>query len=360
MPLGKAVLQLKLLWTQKLEGSFNAAPYIARGFANGVIATLTPKAITHCWPKTDQRLGVGKRQSGYRVERSNIREIAAETIGGMLAQHTRPFSQKGDDGEKTQRCKIYYFKADLKISWQYQQEREELIKLQAVLNHEQHLFTNHKVRQIPITVHLPANEQAMFFETKSGEEFMAYATKIIHSQLKASARCMRVVCRLPWELRRDLTVDDSMRLKNLHHQMPNITGKIIQLNLVVDGIQRFVDVTLGCVIANGDLQDEPTIANEGYADETFENTVSSADALRGIAYPKLNPRDLIETIQIKNQAHEQENNLLLNQYPVRDDLAQVLAEVPTSIHLTLRDLRTEKLLRRNFRVDLPVVEPPMI
>ncbi len=64
MPLGKAMLQLKVVWTQKLEGSFNAAPYIARGFANGVMATLTPKAITHYWPKIDQRLGIGKRQSG--------------------------------------------------------------------------------------------------------------------------------------------------------------------------------------------------------------------------------------------------------------------------------------------------------
>ncbi len=290
MPLGKAILQLKVVWTQKLEGSFNATPYIARGFANGVIATLTPKAITHYWPKAEQRLGIGKRQSGYRVERSSISEIAAETIGGALAQHTRPFCQKDGDGEKMQRCKIYYFKTDLKISWQYQQTREELLVLQAALNHEQHLFTNHKVRQIPIAVHLPVSEQAMFFETKQGEEFIAYATKIIHCQLHASARCMRVVCKLPWELGRDLTVDDSISLKTLHHQMPNITGKITQLYMVADGLQRFVEITLGCVVAKGDLQDQPTIANEGYANEICENTISSTDALIGITYSKLNPQ----------------------------------------------------------------------
>ena len=79
----------------------------------------------------------------------------------------------------------------------------------------------------------------------------------------------------------------------------------------------------------------------------------------GIPYPNLNPRDLIQEVVVKNTAAEQENYLLLNQYPIRDNLAQTLAEMPTSIHLTMRDLRTEKILRRNFSLELPVVEPPV-
>lgn len=354
MPLGKAVLELKVVWTQSLEGSFNAAPYIARGFANGVIATLTPESLTKHWPKTDQRLGAGKRKSGYRVEYSNIRELSeVEMIGGKLKAYTRTFFK---DSEKMQRCRIHYFKADLKISWEYQQMREELMILQATLNHEQHLFTNHKVRRIPITVHLPQSESAVFFETPMGKQFVDYATKIVNSQLKASARCKRVSFKLPWELGRDLTVDDSVRLA-LAHKKGDLAGKVTQTKLVVDGLQRFVEVTLGCGITKGNLTQNSLSIHNNYAEENWADTICSNDALAGIPYPNLNPRDLIQEIVIKNASDAQENHLLLNQYPVRDNLAQALAEVPTSIHLTMRDLRTEEILRRNFSLELPVVEP---
>lgn len=355
MPLGKVMVNLKVVWMQSLGGVFNAAPYIAKGFANGVIATLTPQAITSYWPRTDQRLGMGNRQSGYRVERSNIASVASvQTVGGRLATYTKPFCEKTGDGEKTMRCKIHYFKAELRINWQYQQVREEHLVLQGFLNHEQHKFSNHKVRMIPITVNLPISEQAIFFETKIGRDFITYAGKIANSQLVASARCMRVVCKLPWELGRDLTVDDSLRLNTphlaQHLAQSSITGKITQVSLVVKGLQRFVEVTLGCVIAKGDLQES--------AVETLEDEVFSNDPLMGITYPKLNPKDLIEGVCIKNAAQEQENYLMLNQFPVRDNLSPVLAEAPTSIHLNMRNLRTEKILKRNFAINLALAEPP--
>ena len=253
------------------------------------------------------------------------------------------------------RCKIHYFKIELRINWQYQQVREEHLVLQGFLNHEQHKFSNHKVRMIPITVNLPIAERAIFFETKIGRDFITYAGKIANSQLVASSRCMRVVFKLPWELGRDLTVDDSLRLNTPHLAQGSITGKITQVSLVVKGLQRFVEVTLGCVIAKGDLA-KGDLQKSGV--EALEDEVISDDPLMGITYPKLNPKDLIEEICIKNSAQEQENYLMLNQFPVRDNLSQVLAEVPTSIHLNMRDLRTEKILKRNFAITLPLVEPP--
>lgn len=355
MPLGKVAFELKVIWTQNLEGSFNAAPYIAREFPHGVITTLTPKAITTHWPKTDQRLGAGKRKSGYRVEHSSIHEITdIQTMVGKLPNRTRPFFS---GYEKSQCAKIYYFKADLKIAWEYQQMREEMLVLQASLNHEQHHFTTHKIRRIPITIHLPNSENAVFFETSYGRHFFEYAKRLVISQLRASARCKQVTFKVPWQLGRGLTVDDSVRL-----ELPgkkDAVGKVTGVNLVVSGMQRFVEVTLGCVIDKGNLKQKQINAQNEYFEENWDEEIASSCALAGIPYPNLNPKDLIQEVIVKNAAHEQENYLMLNQYPARDNLQAALAKVPTSIYLNMRDLRTEQILRRNFNVELPVVDPPV-
>jgi len=65
---------------------------------------------------------------------------------------------------------------------------------------------------------------------------------------------------------------------------------------------------------------------------------------------------LITQIEIRNSAQAQELHLLKNQYPMRDCMTGVLQEVPTSIHLTLKDLRSNKSLDRCFEKVLPVVE----
>ncbi len=361
LPLGKVVVHLNVGWTQSLEGSFNAAPYIAKAFSNCVIATLTPQSLTNHWPKVDQRLGIGRRQSGYQVERSSLTPVGSiQTIGGRLASHTKPYWQKNGALEKTMRCKIHYFKADLKINWRYHQAREEKLTLQGVLNHQQHLFTQHKVRNTAIAVHLPNRYQALFFETSQGKDFITYARKIARCQLKASARCMRTVCKLPWDLGRNLTVDDSLKLKAPEIGQADILGKITQLRLVVEGLQRFVEVTLGCVIAKGDHQAiTQAIEPQTYGQESWDDAIYSTDGLKGITHLNFNPKDLMQSISVKNSAAKQENHLSLNQFPVRDNLAQALSEVPTSIHLILRDLRTIQPLVRNFTSTLPLIDPPL-
>ena len=90
----------------------------------------------------------------------------------------------------------------------------------------------------------------------------------------------------------------------------------------------------------------------------MENETQSADGLLGIAHPKLHPKDIITNIVVKNSAQEQEAYLLQNQYPVRDNMNGVLQEVPTSIHIELKDLRTNKPLVRRFQKTLGVVEVP--
>ena len=346
MPLGSVIVELKVHWTQNLGGTFNASPYIARVFPEKMIATLTPTAITHHWPKEDQRLGLGRRQSGYRVEYSKIIPIHAE---GMRP-HTKPICTKIGEDKKTVKTKIHYFKAALKIQWQYNQPRTEEMLIKGQLNHCQHKFTKHRIRRIPITIELPKSEQAMFFETSKGREFVNYASRIIDSQLKASARCIQVLCTLPWNLGCDLTIDDSLTAQS------KFTGKITKVRHVVKGLQRFVEVSVGCIIQPGDLSDNATDNDCDYFQEPIDDDIQSSDELRGIVHPRLNPRDLITQIEVKNSAQAQEIYLLQNQHPVRDDMSSVLQEVPTSIHLTLRDLRTNHPLIRRFKKELPLVQ----
>lgn len=348
MPLGQVIVTLKVHWMQTMDGAFNAAPYIARAFPDKIVATLTPKAVINQWPLSDQRLGIGRRQSGYRVDVSKITPTA---IQGR-PNYTKPFCTKVGETEKSLRAKIHYFNTTLKIHWHYHQPRVEQIVIQGKLNHAQHKITQHRVHHIPISIELPSSEQAIFFETQKGEEFIEYASHVVQAQLKASARCIQVLCSLPWDLGRDLTIDDSLKAGG------KFIGKITKVRHVVKGIQRKVEVTVACVLKSGDLTNATTNSICDYAQEPWNADIHSNDGLAGIPHPKLYPKDIITQIQVKNSALEQEAYLLQNQYPVRDNMAAVLQEIPTSIHLQLRDLRTDKPLVRRFEKTLRVVEVP--
>jgi len=327
MPLGSCVVDLKVHWTQHLSGSFDAGHYIAQAFPERTIATLTPETIVSHWPKEDQRLGLGKRKSGYQVEYAKITAIDYEET----PSHTKRIS------EKSEQIKIHYFKPTLRIQWQYQQPRIETMRIKAQLNHSQHKLTKHRVRKIPIEIALPENERSRFFETKQGKEFITYASAILIAQLRASARCIRVTCTLPWNAGRDLTLDDSLVAKG------KFRGKIIKIRHVIKGMQRLVEVTIVCTLETGDL----------FHDEE-ENDAHSSDEVQGITQPTLNPLDLISQIDVKNSATEQEMHLL--QHAQDGPLKSALQEMPTSIHLTLRDLRTDEELTRHFQKTLPVVQ----
>lgn len=346
MPLGRVAIDLKVHWTQHLGGVFNAAPYIARAFPEKIIATLTPHSVTNHWPGNDQRLGLGKRQSGYRVEHSTI----FPTPAGVEKTHTKLIC--AGPAEKQLRAKIHYFNTTLKIRWQYNQPRVEHMVIQGQLNHCQHRFTNHRIRRIPISIELPKSEQATFFETSQGAEFITYASRTTQSQLRASARCIQVLCTLPWNLGRDLTVDNSLKADG------KFEGKITKVRHVVKGLQRCVEVTVGCVIQSGDLVNSIIESADEYSPNYMSDETQSADRLLGIAHPKLHPKDIITNIIVKNSALEQEAYLLQNQYPVRDNMNAVLQEVPTSIHIELKDLRTNKPLVRRFEKTLEIVEVP--
>lgn len=346
MPLGSAAINLKVHWTQSLGGTFNASPYIAQAFPEKIITTLTPDALTYHWPKEDQRLGMGRRQSGYRVEYSKIIPMHVE---GMRS-YTKPICAKFSEDKKNIQAKLHYFKTTLKIHWQYNQPRVEEMVIKGQLNHCQYKITKHRSRRIPITISLPKNEQAMFFETLKGHEFVNYASSIIASQLKASARCIQVLCTLPWNLGCDLTIDDSLMSQG------KFTGKITKVCHVVKGLQRFVEVTVGCMIQPGDMIENTISKVFEYAEESIDEDIQSPDKLCGIVHSKLNPKDLIMQIKVKNSAQEQEIHLLNNQYPIRDNIDHLCQEVPTSIHLNLRDLRTNKPLVRCFEKVLPPIE----
>ncbi len=346
MPLGRVIIDLKVHWTQHLGGVFNAAPYIARAFPEKIMATLTPNSVTNHWPGNDQRLGLGRRQSGYRVEHSTI----FSTHAGSEKSHTKLICA-GPEGKQI-RAKIHYFNTTLKIRWQYNQLRVEHMVIQGQLNHCQHRFTNHRLRKIPIAIELPKSEQALFFETSQGAEFITYASSIAQSQLRASARCIQVLCTLPWNLGRDLTVDDSLKADG------QFEGKITKVRHVVKGLQRCVEVTVGCIIQSGDLANNTIESMDEYPQNYMDDETQSADSLLGIAHPKLHPKDIIANIVVKNSTLEQEAHLLQNQYPLRDNMNAVLQEVPTSIHIELKDLRTNKPLIRRFEKTLGVVEVP--
>jgi hypothetical protein len=217
--------------------------------------------------------------------------------------------------------------------------------------------------------------RAEFFTTERGQQAIAYGLEIAKAYLAASARCITVTVRAHLNLLKSITLDHNLTLRDPRLPGGKLKGKVTGYRMIIDGKsgEHIAEVRLSVAIGTGISVTEAFPQEEPYAEDTIleENPLSldeihnrSRSALcfrikgdqpppMGIQKPSyLSDRNLVQHIEILNDADKQNRKLARRQYPHTTDLKGVLRDMPTDLRIRLKDLKTYNCLDRTLEVDV--------
>lgn len=214
-----------------------------------------------------------------------------------------------------------------------------------------------------------------FFTTDRGKNVISYAIEVAKAHLAASARCINFRFSLCLSLCSDITLDHTVTIQDPRLPGGCVQGKVVQYRFLVDGKtgERVADVIIAVSIGNGISTTSAFNEEEGYfhSDVLENDVVKSASAIErsrslicyeispdsspvlGITRPYLlNEENIIEELEILNDAQFQERHLSQKQYPHNMNIKRVLKNIPTNIRLKLKDLKTQGCLERTIPIKI--------
>jgi len=228
------------------------------------------------------------------------------------------------------------------------------------------------------------NTQGAFFVTDRGKQALEHAFEVARSHLQASARAVEISVECLFDHGVELSCDQSLEIHDDRIPGGKAIGKISEYRLIARGKEGKFWAQIKCVCALGEQknQDEPVqieannyvvdefleahqpqlveplitrsrtgIAYRSFADQMNQDPLHYPEMLTGI--------DLVEGLEVLNNANEQEEHLQQNQYPASHDLIGVLNHKKTDIRLVLRDLRSIHCKSQQYNVDvLTTITPP--
>lgn len=378
-PLSHVSVDLVAEWTQVAEGEINIFPKIAAQFAGGMVNTLTWKDFVDSWPKEGAKLG----KSGYGVSESMLKLVEPPKTGVLSLYPTvspelvgyNVVSQK----QIPLRFRRFWAKGRLILSWFYRQKRREIVTFTLKQNQISSSYLRLKRRYL--TLKLQAIDQgeffaiedrsrASFFLTDRGRKAVEHVLEMARIHLVASARCLEAEVEFPFELGIGISLDHSVVLEDNRIPGGKLTAKVIEYRLTLDGGSVVAWVRLAA--CPGEPMKRPTSSLpklEAYVEEdygevngrqTYETLskiayldYSSQVPKQGIVSPKsLGVHDFVRKIWVANQVDSQVHHLVKNQYPVRQDLPEVLKEVPTLVSLDLLVLKTSEVAEHRIQVEV--------
>jgi hypothetical protein len=220
--------------------------------------------------------------------------------------------------------------------------------------------------------------RSSFFLTDRGIQAFAHAIEIARPHLAASARAITVKISADFNKFHHITTDHTVTLQDDRLPGGTVTGKVIAYSLHADGKtgKRFVNISLGVAIGVNQTSSEPLkiqaehsfvegdFCEDDYQviSESYEKTLSGItykhwqdqQPTAGILHPyALTAFDLVRKVRIENNAEFQNQYLFKHQYPRRNNLKEVMCEVPTKIQLALLNLSTFETLKHEIFVDIP-------
>jgi len=95
--------------------------------------------------------------------------------------------------------------------------------------------------------------RSSYVDTDRGARTVNCALHMLEREALLQAQCVRFSGEIPWELARELTVDDEIRVAGRYISGAAPVGKIMDLELSADGDgNRVASFTTGCVPGDGD------------------------------------------------------------------------------------------------------------
>lgn len=378
-PLSEISVDLVAEWTQVAEGEITLFPKIAAQFKGGMVNTLTWADLQASWPREGTKIG----KSGYWVTESALRLVDPPKTGILGLYPTvspeivgfNVVSQKPE----SRRFKRFWAKGKLFLSWFYRQKRREIVSFSLKQRKIPACYVRLKKRHL--TLKLQAVDQgenpaigdrsrSSFFLIDRGRKAVEHALEVAHTHLEASARCLEAEVELPFERALVLSLDHSVTLEDERIPGGKLAAKVIEYRLIQEGGSSLAWVRLAACpgeplklsVKEGAVEQ---YVEKGYCDGEESGRVTRSKIVygdyrhqtptKGLLFPKsLSINDFVRQISVMNQVDRQERYLLKNQYPVRQSLESVLAEVPTTISLELMDLKTTDVAEHRIRVDVTI------
>lgn len=206
---------------------------------------------------------------------------------------------------------------------------------------------------------MPKCEKAVFFETQQGIELLEYAKKVLNARLLATLRCIEIKCKIPWQIAKKLSLDDSLSINASLFGKNKITGKLTKVVMHANGLNRIGEISIACTLENYENPKASIdFTNHDYINEPFlGDEIISNDKLCGITHPILLGKDLVESVEVKNNFLEQTAKLEAAHKVDSNAIHYALADYATHININLKDLRNKNLLSRKFKTVLPDIIP---
>ncbi len=378
-PLDSISITLSAEWVQNAEGEVNIYPKIAAQFPKGRMNTLTPSGLIAEWPKVGDKIGpaLSRKQSGYQVVQSNLREITP-LFTGVLDIHptlTPEIHVKRDGKIKSLRLKRSWLKGDLHLHWHYLQKRRE--NLTFTLHHANQLKGKIRPRHKHLDIQLQSVDECLpnqgcssFFITKRGHDALCYAIEMAKAYLAGSSRCIEVEFMIPFENAIQLTLDTSVLIQSSLIPGGKLIGKVVEYRLVQKCLDGYgwvrLAVSVGHVVESIDGVNERDIYGQDYVEDKFSSSHTTTSGItyvtydhqqptEGILYPQnLSLHDLVQRVDVKGHAEEQIDFLLENEHPKCDDALRLLNQMPTVVDVKLLDLRTQPVLEHTINLNVLV------
>lgn len=339
LPFDSIRCQVHADWLQEGEGEVNIGTEISKGLDSKIISTLTPKIMMKMWPREGMKIG----RAGYQILKSELEEIdiSENSKLGIRSDFTKSL-EFVKDGEKSKvRFKIGFLRPLLNIYWSYKQKRHEIAEFNLFGRHQ--LAGRNKSQEKKLNILLygideipDQNLKGSFFETELGKSVLVEACQRAKAHLLASFRCVEFEFKVPFGIFKEIDLDTTVCLA--HPQFPEqlIRGKIIDYQVFCEFDQRYISVRMASSIGEGE---------EGKVDLKLGHK----EALEGeLDLASLSAKDFVSELSFKNLAHQQYEQLLLQENLDEEVASEILKKYQTSFYLRLKDLRTTYKKKRHF------------
>ncbi|MDR1235661.1 MAG: hypothetical protein LBJ96_01500 [Holosporaceae bacterium] len=372
-PYSKVNLKISASWIQHEYGIVDVLPMIAERFDQHVI-----NSFTNIKSSVENIIS---EKNGYRLMHCNIKEINSAVSPDFSVKENK-FSER-----KKVRFKRFYFDGKLIVGWTYKQKRKEIVSVKILNPSSQHgreknIFLRLNEIQLPkkypsrdyftyygcgnkiqykgdiwecVSPHISGENfeqdkwrfvqkipdaltddmSSSFFATNRGKNAIKYAIQKAIALINYSSRHVEIDFCVGAEKFIFVDLDDQITVHDTRFKNGSVSGKIIKKRFVGSADKKIIKFTIGCSAA--DLSGNFDRLN------SYEISITKDEN-------KINPRDIVRKIEIKNSP-EQQIEILSNADAHTDlELQSLLKKHATKIKLTLHPLNTTRMVTREIQL----------
>ncbi|CAN7259600.1 hypothetical protein LJR098_001069 [Rhizobium sp. LjRoot98] len=185
-----------------------------------------------------------------------------------------------------------------------------------------------------------------FADRNRGKRAVRHGLRRLHRIVQRRARAAEVTFELPWKVGRSITCADECRVENRRWPGGELVGKVIGVQLKIEGSSRSAIIRLGVSVGTGIASAEPTGDQQQTTDIVYHVTAPAVNApVNADTLDSQAPRILV----VENEADAQAG-FARDAAESGGDPAAAIAANPTKLRVYYEPLRQEDLITRRISV----------